>query len=183
MFCYVDWQNEGETKFPALTDGIGYVLLAEPSYISDFALLECDLPYDFCDTTQIQRVSEQLADLLESAKRYPPALALIRDEFNGTEPLSREGFTAQLVERLCLHLQNQRKRPFFLAKAIVTELGYKYAGQYYWVVGFRPHSPDHLIGWVSDDYHVYHDPIEHFDITVADLETRFPLEQAKRTQF
>ncbi len=181
MFCFVSWQYEGEAKSPAVADEIGYVLLAEPSYTSEYALLECDLPYDFSDTAQIQRVPEQLADLLESAKRFPPALAIMRDEFGGTEPLSREVFTTQLIERLHWHLQNQRRQPFLLANAIITELGYKYAGRYYWIVGVHPYSPSYLVGWVSDDYHVYHDPIEHFDITVTELETRFLQKQPEPT--
>ncbi len=88
MFCFVNWKYEEEAKSPAVPDDVGYTVIAEPSHTSEYALLECDLPYDFCGTAQIQQVSEQLTDLLESAKQFPPALAIMRDEFNGNEPLS-----------------------------------------------------------------------------------------------
>src|SRR6185436_20095737 len=113
MFCFINWQNEGMIKTPAIADGIGYVLLADSSYLADYALFECDLPYNFQNTEQIQRVSERLGDLLESAKKFPPVLALVRDEVSGTEPLSRDTFTTILIEKLSWHLENQRKQPFF----------------------------------------------------------------------
>ena len=78
-----------------------------------------------------------------------------------------------MIERLRHLLSRQRDYPHFLAEALKTELGYKYAGTYYWIVGYRPDRVGREINWVSRDFFIYQDSIAEFAVEAADLEQRF----------
>jgi hypothetical protein len=78
-------------------------------------------------------------------------------------------FSKKLAERLTFYLHDQARSPFFLAQAKKTELGYKHAGGYYWIVGYK----DKAVRWVSRDYIVYHAPWDDFDVDASEIEPRF----------
>ena len=172
MYYFINWIHTADGYRPALPEDLAFVMLAEPGTASEgatFALFECELPEDFPASEAVEPVPDRLAELLDSAKAYPPALALTRDQVSKQPTYSKHDFTAALVQQLRFHLDGQRAMPFFLAVARVTELGYKEAGGYYWIVGYQSGT----VAWVSRDYFVYHDPVEHFDLDRSELEQRF----------
>ncbi len=118
-------------------------------------------------------MSDELADLLEAAKQYAPALALTREWLAGQKPTARDTLQQALINRLRHALQRQPTAPYFMAQALVSEPGYKYEGTFYWVVGHRPTQPDAEVEWVSRDFFVYQDPLTHFDVDRAMLEEHF----------
>jgi hypothetical protein len=171
MYYFVRWKHTVNGYTPELPDDVGFAMLAEPGRASDgpgFALFECHLPDDFRKSAAVKPVSSDLAELLESAKDYPPALALARDEV-ADKARSEAAFAKKLAERLIYHLERQASSPFFLAKAIVSESFYKEAGGYYWIVGYSGGQ----VQWVSRDYHVYRDSISDFDLDTSELIARF----------
>jgi len=172
MYYFINWVHTAEGYRPALPEDLGFLLLAEPGTPSKgatFALFRCDLPDTLPFSEAIVPVPDHLAGLLNSAKDYPPALALVRDYLYKMHSLSKSEFTETLVQQLHFHLDRQRTAPYILAAARVTETGYKESGSYYWIVGYQRG----MVAWVSRDYFIYHDPVEHFDLDHSDLEHRF----------
>ncbi len=114
-------------------------------------------------------VCDELATLLESAEDYPPALALVRDDLDGDGSPSEAEFSEKLIERLTFYLHGQVHSPFFMARAKKTEIGYKQAGGYYWIVGYK----DKSVLWVSRDYFVYKDPLGDFELEASEVRHKF----------
>jgi hypothetical protein len=174
MYCFAGWRqaSDGEGLEADLPENIGYWVLAEPRG-TECALVECDLSWEVYDQFKENRVSDNLADLLESARQYAPALALLRKDARRKDFDNPAAFEDHLIESLQKHLGEQRQHPYFLALALVSEGAYKSAGTYYWIVGYRPERVGHEVSWVSHDFYVYQDSITEFTVESADLELRF----------
>ncbi len=174
MYCFASWRqaSEGEGLEADLPENASYWVLAEPRG-TECALVECDLLEEVYEQFKENRVSDQLTDLLESACQYAPALALLRRDARRKDFDNPAAFERHLIESLQKHLGEQRQHPYFLAKVIVSQTGYKSAGTYYWVVGYRPDRVGREINWVSHDFYVYQDSIAEFAVDAADLEQRF----------
>ncbi|MGI4789693.1 MAG: hypothetical protein ACRYFS_12675 [Janthinobacterium lividum] len=173
-YYFVDWRqaSEGEGIEADLPENAGYWVVASPRGRQS-VLVECDLSEEIYDQLQEKRVSDQLEDLLNSARQYAPAFALMRRDAERKDFENRIAFECQLIESLHKHLGEQRQHPYFLAKALVSQTGYKYAGTYYWIVGYRPERIGHELSWVSHDFYVYQDSIADFEVDVTYLELAF----------
>ena len=147
--------------------------MAEPRG-KECVLVECDLSEEIYDQFQDKRVSDELEDLLGSARQYAPAFVLMRRDADRTNFENQATFDRRLVEILQRHLGEQRHHSYFLAQALVSQTGYKYAGTYYWIMGYRPDRIGHEISWISHDFYVYQDSIADFDVDVPYLEQQFP---------
>jgi len=172
MYYFIHWRYTPEGYEPALPHEVPFSMLAEPDQASrgaKFALFECDLLEGFEESDSISEVSSELSELLDSAKDYPPALALARDELKLEPHCSEIEFSNKLVERLNHHLQKQVKSPYFMAKAMSTETGYRHAGGYYWIVGCEGER----VLWVSRDYYIYRDALWDFELDMSEVEIRF----------
>ncbi len=169
MYYFIRWKHTKDGYVPDIPEETSCLMLAEPGRASKFALFRCDLPEDYEKSKGISEVSDELVELLHSAEDYPPALALTRKDLESDESASHIEFSKKLVDRLTFYLQEQAHSPFFLAKAKKTELGYKHAGGYYWIVGYK----DKSLLWVSRDYIVYRAPLDDFDVHASEIERRF----------
>jgi hypothetical protein len=172
MYYFIRWKHTKHGYAPDIPKETSFLMLAEPGRASkgaEFALFRCDLPDDYEKSKGITDVSDELVELLHSAEDYPPALALTRKDLESDESRSAMEFSRKLAERLAFYLQEQAHSPFFMAKAKKTELGYKHAGGYYWIVGYK----DKLVLWVSRDYMVYRAPLDDFDVDASEIELRF----------
>jgi hypothetical protein len=172
MYYFIRWKHTKEGYAPDIPEEISFLMLAESGRASkgaEFALFRCDLPDDYEKSEGITDVSDELVELLHSAEDYPPALALTRKDLESDESRSAIEFSKKLVGRLTFYLQEQAHSPFFMAKAKKTELGYRYAGGYYWIVGYK----DRSVLWVSRDYIVYYALLDDFDVDASDIERRF----------
>ncbi len=110
MYYFINWIHTKEGYEPALPDDVPFLMLAEPGRASEgakFALFECDLPDDFEESDSISEVPDELLDLLDSAKDYPPALALVRDEMKCDHSCSETEFSNMLADHLTHHLERQ----------------------------------------------------------------------------
>jgi len=175
MYYFIHWRHTEEGYVPDIPEDVSLVVLAEPgraSHGAEFALFKCRLPDEYEGFRSANPVPNELAKLLDSAEDYPPALALAREDLEGEESWSEIEFSQKLTERLVFYLDRQIHSSFFLAKARRTEVGYKQAGGYYWIVGYK----DKLVLWVSRDYQVYQDPLDDFELDSNEMERRFPRE-------
>ncbi len=113
-----------------------------------------------------ERVPARLERMLQSGKRYYPAIALARASLEReTDHVmdSRERYAERFADEIEKHLAAQREAPYFMAQA--TEpcaTGYRFAREYVWAVAYDPHSKH--VFWVTDDYFIYHSPIDHFRV-------------------
>jgi hypothetical protein len=173
MYYFIRWKHTEEGYTPDIPEDVSFLLLAEPGRACDgaeFALFRCRLPDDYESPENVHLVSDELAELLHSAEDYPPALALARGDLDRDESRSETEFSQKLAERLTFYLHQQIHSPFFLAKARKTELGYKHAGGYYWIVGRKGRS----VFYVSRDYFVYQAPLGDFELDAKEMKRRFP---------
>lgn len=171
MYCFVNWRKTSGYKELDLPDNCGYSVLAEPSDESDYVLAQVNHPLG-CPPP-VPPVSEELTELLNAAEQYAPALALTRADVRRREAAPQSEFEHHLSECLRHHLSEQRHQNHFLAAARVTQLDYKYAGMYYWIIGYQPNHVGHEVRWVSRDFYVYQDSVADFDVAAAYLEQRF----------
>jgi len=172
MYYFIRWKHTKHGYAPDIPEGTSFHMLADSGRACDgaeFALFKWDLPDGHEKSRSVRQVSDELVELLHSAEDYPPALALTREDLKSDESRSTIEFSKRLAERLTFYLQEQAHSPFFLAKAKKTELGYKHAGGYYWIVGYK----DKSILWVSGDYIVYRSPLDDFEIDASEVELRF----------
>ena len=87
--------------------------------------------------------------------------------------MTRDEFQALLASELRTRLDDQRNSPYFLARCVDGDSGYKGVGSYYWIAGWKQQRNGLVVAWVSDDYFFYADPVTDFDVTEAFLRERF----------
>jgi len=99
-------------------------------------------PKDALEPPGLKAVSEELALLLEAGMIYPPAIAIARDAvgwLSGTEDASEAEAAERFTNALREELENQRNRPFFLAKSLTREdIAYRRPGDYCWILRCDP---------------------------------------------
>ena len=173
MYYFVDWQATPDGREPTLPEEVSYLMLAEPRQPADYALFECELPDSLTVSKHIQPVPEHLTLLLDSAKQYPPALALTREEVEQQSYADRQAFAETLAERLQWYLGKQKESRFFLAQVRQSADGYKLAGAYDWIVDYQLEATGREIAWVSLDYFVYYDAVKDFVVASDELAQRF----------
>jgi hypothetical protein len=124
--------------------------------------------------------------LLQSAERYPPALALaVADLRRAGDPgWGPATISTRLVGALRRHLRAQSRKPFVLAEARASETGYLTRGEFYWILEYlkRSTSGRPLVRWVSDDFNVYVNPASDFKLTKGLRGRLAPAASSRRTQ-
>ncbi len=108
-------------------------------------------------------VSERLAALIESGKRYPPALALARQELQqvfAEHSPSHAEFARAYETGLRNYLARQHEAPYLLAPALKD-------GEWYWALEISGSPPK--LSWVSGDFTICTSNITDFDLTGQQL--------------
>jgi len=168
-YCFIDYlpePDDGPGVTPDCPDGIGFILLAAPEGLG-WGIFDIEEDHEWSPPNP---VSAELAGLIESAKRYPPALALARDEVNqvfGDHLPSQAEFASAYGVALRTYLSRQHEAPYVLAPALKDELGYLVKGEWYWILRISGTPP--AARWVSHDFHVYDNDINDFDLTGQQL--------------
>jgi hypothetical protein len=115
-------------------------------------------------------VSPQVEAVLDAGRRYPPALALARDEAalfpNGTS-IDRGAFAERYAARVAHHMSLQPFAPYVLVEAVGDEPGYLARGQFYWVLRYLRGAG--TVRWVSEDWHVYENSAYDFRLSDEQL--------------
>ena len=174
-FAYVERMGLEGDPVPVLPEGVAAWYLASPNEKCSWALYGFRiLDEDLVNRTALllDVVSEEMAQLLDSAREYPPALALARDvlDHNFEEVPEKEEYTHLFCEELRHHLANL-DNPFFLAEAQLDD-GDLQRGAFYWVVGYEA-AERKLLGVRRDGWVENFDPVV-FGFTHEFLRWRFP---------
>jgi hypothetical protein len=123
-------------------------------------------------------VPSPLVDLIQSARQYPPALAIARHQIAQLpcrEPGELIAACAHLLRR---HLGRQGRDPYVLVRAVVAgglfaSTTRKVVGRYYWAVGVVRESDDVHLTWVTDDYDLFSCAVHEFDTDESTMAARF----------
>ena len=167
-YCFLSHvpASDGQAPVPESPDGTECLLLAD---LPELGWGIYDVTHDE-SWSPASPVSDELAGLIESGKRYPPALGLARQEvgevFGDHRPSQLELARAHGTA-LRVHLSRQHEAPYVVAPALKKDTGYLEVGEGYWVldVSGRPA----VASWVSDDFHIYSDDVNVFDLTGQQL--------------
>jgi hypothetical protein len=173
-YVFARWRKaHSGGREPYLVGVSGFLLLAEPRRGGRWALWEVEGFHPKRNPNAIP-VKEDLRELIESALRYPPALAIARDdvERKAGPAWGAERLAAAYATALRRVMRSQPMAPFVLAEAVVEEIGYASAGNFYWVLRYIP--PLHrgevgTVNWVSGDYFIYTNRASDFRLTQAML--------------
>lgn len=159
---------------PSLPDGVSFLLLAEPvrgPVKNPYGIYGVSSDAEFQASEKIELVSNELNELISSAKTYPPALALAQHQIGVEQTQTKEEFVQTFTRLLKSYLGAQSTSPYFMARVARGELGYKLAGGFYWIIGYnRQHSK---VAWISRDFQIYNDDVGDFDVSQELLLTRF----------
>lgn len=167
-YCFLDYApaRGDHGVAPDCPEGVGFLLLA-------------DLPearWGLFETTDVDTwspespVSEELAGLIESGKRYPPALALAREEVRevfGDHRPSQSEVARAYGAALRNHLARQEDAPYVLAPALKEDVGTLTVGEWYWLL--RISGTPSRVSWVSDDFRICTRDVNDFDLTGQQL--------------
>jgi hypothetical protein len=167
-YCFLNYRpaRDGEGLEPDCPDDVAFNLLADLRDIG-WGIFDVD---ETARWNPDQLVSDELARLIESGKRYPPALALARGEVTlvfGDDRPERGEFARAYGLALRTHLARQHEAPYILAQALRSETGRLVQGEWYWVLEVSG-SPT-FASWVSDDFHVYENDMNDFDFSGQQL--------------
>lgn len=161
--------SDGHGWEPDVPEGVSCLLLADVLG-ANWALYRFRLSEGSETWRSLTPVNDELKALIYSAMRYPPALALARNEvrrlFSGRQPTHDE-FADAYGAAIRRHLIQQGSVPFALAQATEDEDVDLTKGEWYWVVGVDGDPP--IASWVSDDYFIYRRSALAFDLTEAHL--------------
>lgn len=167
-YCFMRLRpvRDGEGLVPDGPDAVSFLLLAAAKD-AEWGL------YDYLEDESNawkpeHPVSESLAVLIASGKRYPPALALARQEtreaLQGHKP-SLEDLQRAYSTAVQHYLSHQHEARHILAMALEGDGIDMYKGEWYWVLA----ADSSTISWVSDDFFVYRSALSAFDLTGAQL--------------
>jgi hypothetical protein len=178
MYYFVNWRQarEGDGWEPDLPEDVpGYSLFFDPSNTADWAIFHCSFDDETEDRGSAVPVPDLLDGLIASGERYPPAIAITRNEVCQFNPVSIPGkseFIEMCVKRLFHHLDCQGTASYFLAKATRHQMGYLCKDEYYWIVRYvNDEENPHSALWVSSDFCIYINPLSDFVIEKDALES------------
>jgi hypothetical protein len=156
-------------RTPDFPEDVTFLELADPGRDANWALYDYQVPEAATGWMPGSPVETTLSRLIDSGKRYPPALALARSDMNDLfrEHLpSRSVFLAAYEGSLKKHLSCQHSARYVLAAAVRDEVGYLAVGAWYWLIAIPADDPTVAV-WVSGDFHVYRSACSHFDLDNA----------------
>jgi len=149
---------------PDCPDGTSFLLLADAPK-SRWGIYEVS-SQDSPDAWTPDPVGGQLSSLVASAMRFPPAMALARDDmaqlFAARAP-ERAEFVSAYTTALETRMAEQSTTSFVFARAIRDEAIDLVDGEWYWVLRISRAPP--VAQWVSDDYFVYRTAADNFALT------------------
>ena len=129
----------------------------------------CDSVFatDDIDSLKLEKASNELTLLLDSAKQYAPAFALAFPQVNAIWPQTKQEYENNLIHALRDQLQNQNTNGFFLSESKVDDADYLSRGEFVWIVKFIPEINEVI--WVSSDYELFQDSVLKFNLDESSL--------------
>lgn len=157
-------------------DGVDPIVDPELSFIILFAG-RCHAVIDLIDRIDMvdgddllfgQPIPRDLELLIDSAKRYPPAIAHARldVEDRRDETLQPAALFAVIRTELENRLRNQPADRAFLAQSVRADEGFRAAGEWVWIIDRVADSAEVI--WVGGNFEIYASPSDEFALDEAD---------------
>lgn len=171
-FCFASLRraSDGFGWEPDLPESVSFLLLATLKEVR-WGIYEVTPVEHNVDWIPPNPVSDELAALICSGRRYPPALAIARHDMThqfGTRRPSQTEFAEAYSVAIQTRLSQQQDAPYFLARVRQREEFYLTPGEWHWVLRVSGSPP--MAEWVSEDYFVYQSPVEHFELSEDQIE-------------
>ena len=168
MYCFTNWitsKDDFDGKEPDLPEGVSLINARNPGKgDSEWCLCEISFDDKFDENSiALDHVCDELSILLDSAKGYPPALAIAFHNASFEWPVTKSEYSQLLIELLKQQLRNHCNDNFFLAEATIEDTGYLSKGEFVWLVRFYPETDEAL--WVSSDFYLYRNAVSDFKIS------------------
>ncbi|MCC7126369.1 MAG: hypothetical protein IT178_16085 [Acidobacteria bacterium] len=158
--------DDGIPEVPA---GTRTLLLARPgSDTARWGVFAVDRPVSV--SPHAHPLSDEALKLIASAFRYPPALALARDDVDALFDRRTPGmdeFVTRYVECLQRHVRAAAEVPFVFAEAVADKNGAPSRGQFYWVLSYS--ALNRSVQWVSADFTVFENAVSDFKLSPQQL--------------
>lgn len=159
-----------EDGSPRIPEHVAFGLLANPRG-QPWGLYECHLSKRVETSRAVVDVPLEDQYLIESAKGYPPALALARyDVDDHPEMGSKSDFLRVYPQLLRTHLRAQRVSRYILAEVRVDLGVHLPVGSFVWLIRYKPERDEVL--YVGDSLHTYPAPAGVFDVDRRELVDR-----------
>lgn len=177
-------ESEGGGLIADLPRSVNYTMLSQPKWGSGWALYKCEDRTPEIEHPSVERAPFELALILSSAERYPPAIAFAGAEMEAHKwphQTSRKSFTKQYLARLIYHLRRSSSTRYFLAEILKHpanlnecegHIGFAgiHKGNYFWIVGYGPSKEDiQWVRWIDNDYSINISPVGDFKININRL--------------
>jgi hypothetical protein len=178
VYLIVKTIKQGPVTTPDLPDDCEFSMLFSSARPSDSHIYECRPAESFSWPRNAVHVAAPVADLITSAKRYPPALALTRTQVAKLPCRDGETLCRAVAGLLRYHLDRQPESPYMLVRALeegpsLSSTSRKTVGQYYWVVGVVTGAESVHATWVNDYFDLFSCMAADFEVDVAALTRRF----------
>jgi hypothetical protein len=177
MYLIVHTKTEGRITRPDLPKGCQFGQLFCPARPATFGIYWFQSGENGAFPANPEYVPTPLVDLIESAKQYPPALAITRHQVAQLPCREPEELVAACAHLLKWHLERQARDPYLLVRAVakggLSASMAKVVGQYYWVVGVVRGFDDVHLTWVTDDYDLFSCAAQEFESDESAMASRF----------
>lgn len=178
MYLIVHTKTEGRITMPDLPIGSQFSQLFFPARPATFGIYSFQSGPNGEFPANPEHVPSPLVDLILSAKRYPPVLAISRHQVANLQCREPGELVAACTHLLKRHLERQVRDPYMLVRAVVegglfASTTRKVVGRYYWVVGVVKGSNDVHLTWVTDGYDLFSCALQEFDTDESIITTRF----------
>lgn len=164
MYVFTRWRRQREGWGPEVD---GWVVASSSSRDrrSEWALVKTRLESGE-RLPRARPVPERLASLLDWSERFPPALAIARDQLErfGSPAWEPDALADRLSWLLSVQLRAQRRSRYVLVQPAREEVGYLSDGEFVWALGTTrsERTGEAGLAWVSGDYEVYTNRLSDF---------------------
>jgi len=171
MLIFIEIVKSREGWGPKLNRGVGFSLIVSHAGERHFGIYEVSEYSHEIKRKALTIFSPRLAGLIESAKRFPPILALAKKK---AEKEDRSDFTeSQYLEMfqnvILATIEENKEKDFRFCQSLVGEVGYRSSGEYYWIIDIDPNTE--RASWVDDNFEIYTDNIDTVELTLEVSET------------
>jgi hypothetical protein len=153
-YAVVGYRDSSDDRTPGIETGVPALLLAAPTEHPSWGLFAFSDPCARAGNA----VRPALADLLDRALEYPPAVALARDDMLqafASDSVAVDRFLEEYEAALARRLDERGHSPARMLVSCRDHGPDLRAGRLYWVIDERPASDDQPVRWISRDYYVY----------------------------
>jgi len=155
---FIETENGKIAAFP--NRNADYLMLAD-SKNSKFALYETEFIDPVNYGINVKKIPDELKILIDSSKRYPPALAFSKNSIEKTIPRDESEFSELFKGFLIKNMKECFDAEISFVQVIQSDDFDLEVGEFVWVIR-KDDNPD-VVKYISWDYYIYESDAKNFD--------------------